>query len=303
MGDKAIRFFVTDIDGTLTDGKVYMGPDGEALKAFSIKDGYAFSFLLRESGIQTVVITGRNSLIVKNRCEELGIAHVSQGVVDKLPEMVRIVGEESLGSCAYFGDDVLDLPCMLAIKSKGGVVGCPADAVESVKAASDYVCINKAGDGAAREFVEWLLADRPSEENVRDRVSQGISAVKQLIAEGAADGEYRINEWLTIVLKEIATVRPEEMDFESHRKCIDIQWVVAGEEAIDVAPADSLIPKTDYDSMKDVVLWHPVSNPMRVVLNSGGYVILYPRDAHRPCIALGPSGGKARVAVAKVSLL
>ena len=81
---KNIKYLVMDVDGTLTDGKIYMGNDGEVMKAFDIKDGYGIHDLLPPSGIVPVIITGRGSEILLNRCEELGITKVFQNVHNKL---------------------------------------------------------------------------------------------------------------------------------------------------------------------------------------------------------------------------
>ena len=78
-----IKYLVMDVDGTLTDGKIYMGENGEVMKAFNIKDGYAISYFLPSNGIIPIVITGRKSKIVENRCKELGITEVHQGCIDK----------------------------------------------------------------------------------------------------------------------------------------------------------------------------------------------------------------------------
>ena len=96
-----INYFVTDIDGTLTDGKIYMGSSGELTKAFSVKDGYALSILLKSANITPIVITGRNSDIVTNRCKELGITLVAQGVTDKLKKLADYFDV----SIEYFLDD------------------------------------------------------------------------------------------------------------------------------------------------------------------------------------------------------
>ena len=146
-----------DVDGTLTDGKVYIGDSGEVMKAFSIKDGVAINYIMKPAGIMPVVITGRSSKIVENRCRELGIVKCYQGVDDKLSVLLECIDSNELKSCAYFGDDIPDLECMRKIKNEGGLVGCPFDADKSVKLISDYVCSNKAGDGALREFVEWIV--------------------------------------------------------------------------------------------------------------------------------------------------
>ena len=84
-----------------------------------------------------VVLTARNSKIVQNRCEELGIGEIHQGKLDKLSALKDIVGESMLGDCAYFGDDIIDISCMMPIRKAGGVIGCPSDAVREVKAVSE----------------------------------------------------------------------------------------------------------------------------------------------------------------------
>ena len=149
-----IKYLVMDVDGTLTDGKIFMSPSGEAMKAFSIKDGYGIHDILIPSGITPVIITGRSSDIVLNRCKELGITEIHQGVKDKVEKLKSLVSDFS--EVAYIGDDLNDFACMAAVKSFGGLVGCPADAVEKVKAIADYVAIHNGGEGAVRDFVEWI---------------------------------------------------------------------------------------------------------------------------------------------------
>lgn len=169
-----IKYLILDVDGTLTDGKIYMGPNGEAMKAFSIKDGYVINFILKPVGIIPVVIIARNSSIVQHRCDEVGINEVYQGKMDKLTALKEIVGEDNIGSCAYFGDDILDLKCMIPIQEAGGIVGCPSDAVREIRAISDYVCLSKAGEGALREFSEWLISLKRDEDVIKSRVENAI---------------------------------------------------------------------------------------------------------------------------------
>lgn len=161
-----VRYLIMDVDGTLTDGKIYMGNDGEIMKAFSVKDGYAINFILKPADIIPIIITARTSSIVQRRCKELGIEKVYQGKQDKAAVLKRIFSDENLSACAYFGDDIPDLECMLLIKESGGIVGCPFDAVREIKAVADYVCMNKAGEGALREFSEWLVAARWDEQEI-----------------------------------------------------------------------------------------------------------------------------------------
>lgn len=150
-----IRFLVMDVDGTLTDGKIYMSNNGELFKAFDIKDGTGIHDIAIPSGIEPVIITGRDSLIVKKRCDELGIKMVFQGVRNKAECLENAV--DSLKDVAYIGDDINDLECMNMVKNSGGVVGCPADAADEVVQIADFISIRKGGDGAVREFIKWLI--------------------------------------------------------------------------------------------------------------------------------------------------
>lgn len=147
-----IKLFVMDVDGTLTDGKIYMGENGEVMKAFNVKDGYAIAHMLPEMGIIPVIITGRKSKIVENRAKELGITELYQGVGDKLAQL-KIVAEKYNAApeeIAYIGDDLNDLECIEFC----GVTACPVDAVEKVKKTVNLVCNKKAGEGAVRDFIE-----------------------------------------------------------------------------------------------------------------------------------------------------
>jgi 3-deoxy-D-manno-octulosonate 8-phosphate phosphatase (KDO 8-P phosphatase) len=158
MIDK-IKIIVMDVDGTLTDGKIYMGADGELMKAFDIKDGHAI-YHFKDFGIVPAIITGRSSKIVESRCKELKIEHFYQGVSNKLEklsellvELGKLSGEEySFENVAYAGDDIIDLECM----KKCGVAVCPADAVDEVKAVSHFISTKGGGNGAIREFYDFI---------------------------------------------------------------------------------------------------------------------------------------------------
>lgn len=153
---KKIRLLLMDVDGTLTDGKIYMGEQGEAMKAFDVKDGYGIHELLPQYGIVPVIITGRTSKIVENRAAELGVTELYQGRHEKLETMREILDRFHCPpeEAAYIGDDLLDLPCMRLC----GVRGCPADAVPAVREISHFVSTKAGGNGAVREFIEWLAA-------------------------------------------------------------------------------------------------------------------------------------------------
>lgn len=152
-----IKYLVMDVDGTLTDGKIYMGDNGEVMKAFSIKDGCGIHDILIPSGIVPIILTGRKSTIVENRCSEIGIKDIYQGVLNKVKKLNTLV--QDFSTVAYIGDDINDFSAMEYIKDRGGIIGCPADAVQKVKDIADYVSTKNGGDGAVREFIEWLIME------------------------------------------------------------------------------------------------------------------------------------------------
>lgn len=146
-----------DIDGTLTDGKINIAETGELFKSFNIKDGYGISHILKAANIEPIVITGRESVIVERRCKELGINTIIQGRLDKHKILVDLISQSEFDRCAYIGDDVPDMECMRIIKEAGGVIGCPYDAISEIKELVDYICENKAGEGAVREFIDYII--------------------------------------------------------------------------------------------------------------------------------------------------
>ena len=155
-----------DVDGTLTDRKIYMCEYGELIKAFDMKDGCGIKDILPKHGIIPVIITARKSKILENRCNELNIQELYQGIRDKTRQIEKILKQYfeaegkkySFCNCAYIGDDILDLPPVMAIKDAGGLTACPADAVNEVKVAVDFVCQKSGGNGAVQEFIEWIVS-------------------------------------------------------------------------------------------------------------------------------------------------
>lgn len=156
---RKIKCVFMDVDGTLTDGKIYMGNTGEMIKAFNIKDGYGLSTLLKEHNILPIIITGRESQILLNRCVELGIENVFQGVEDKSVKVKEIIKnlQISLKQVAYIGDDLNDWECMKMIGDANGILACPRNAAEKIKESADYICEHDGGDGAVRDFIDWLI--------------------------------------------------------------------------------------------------------------------------------------------------
>ncbi len=153
-----IKFLVMDVDGTLTDGRIYMGANGEVMKAFDIKDGFGIHDMLPAMNIVPVVITGRESKIVENRCKELNVSYLFQGISDKVSTLIQFLKEQRghLSEVAYIGDDLNDKPCMQMIKDSGGLVGVPSNCCQELTPISDFICDSEGGSGAVREFIEWL---------------------------------------------------------------------------------------------------------------------------------------------------
>ena len=154
---KDIRLLVLDVDGTLSDGTVYMGSEGEVCKAFSIKDGLGLK-LMGDAGIQLAIITGRCSRMVELRAKELGIQHIVQGAQIKTDALLDLCKKLDIPpeETAYMGDDLNDL----AVMDLCGLTACPADAAEDILARADYVARQPGGRGAVRDFVETYLKEK-----------------------------------------------------------------------------------------------------------------------------------------------
>jgi len=152
------KLLFMDVDGTLTDGKLCISANGELFKSFNVKDGYGINVICKENGIIPVIITARMSEIVVKRATEIGITEIYQGVSDKTICMHKIVEKYGLckENCAYIGDDIPDIACMELCQYSG----CPADAVKQVKEKSKYICSETGGNGAVREFIDWLVSNK-----------------------------------------------------------------------------------------------------------------------------------------------
>lgn len=154
---KKIKYLVMDVDGTLTDGKIFMGKKGEEYKVFNIKDGFGIHDIVIPVGIIPIIITGRKSKILENRCKELGISNLHQGISNKFEKIKKLIDKTDYDKVAYIGDDINDLECMTFLRKAGGIVGCPADASEQVIEIADFISNKNGGEGAVREFIEFLL--------------------------------------------------------------------------------------------------------------------------------------------------
>ena len=149
-----IKLILLDVDGTLTDGGIYRGNNGEELKKFNVKDGYAI-VNAQKLGIEFGIITGRESELVRTRANELNIKYLYQGISEKtviLDEIMRITGLQK-EEIAYMGDDLNDMKIM----KKLGFSGTPLDGANEVKIIADFISAKNGGEGAVREFIEAVL--------------------------------------------------------------------------------------------------------------------------------------------------
>lgn len=154
LAAQGVRVAIFDVDGVLTDGRIYIGEHGESFKAFSTLDGHGLKLLAR-GGIEPVVITGRDSPAVRRRVADLGIAHAVYGAGDKLAAatpLLRSLGVE-WSAVAAMGDDWPDLPLM----TRAAFACAPAGAHAEVRAIAHHVTQADGGHGAARECCDLLL--------------------------------------------------------------------------------------------------------------------------------------------------
>lgn len=154
---KNLKLALFDIDGVLTDGKLYIGPRGQEFKAVSVKDGHGLKQLQR-SGVQLGVISGRPSEAMEYRLNDLGFDHVYLAIEDKLPVFEKLLNELGITpeECSFMGDDEPDLPLM----TRSGIALAPVDAMPMVTETADWVSTLPAGSGAVRQACDFLLAAR-----------------------------------------------------------------------------------------------------------------------------------------------
>lgn len=152
---KLIKLMAFDVDGIMTDGGLYLSDSGEEFKRFNSHDGHGIK-MLRASGVEVAIITGRTSRCVELRAQNLGIAHVYQGVERKLDAMVDLLNKLKLSrdSAAYMGDDVVDLCVMRHVGLSISVPESP----RLVREHSDYVTQLGGGHGAVREACELIMS-------------------------------------------------------------------------------------------------------------------------------------------------
>ena len=149
-----IKLLLCDVDGVFSDGRIYLGNNGEELKAFHTKDGFGMKAIMH-LGIEIAIITGRKSQLVENRMQALGVTHIFQGIDDKLEVYQSLLSKLNLNpnQVAYIGDDVVDLPVMQAC----GLGIAVFDAHPLVLRGADLITTTKGGFGAVREICDLFL--------------------------------------------------------------------------------------------------------------------------------------------------
>ena len=168
----AVELLVLDVDGVLTDGGIMLDADGREIKRFSALDGAGLKYWQR-AGRQVAIISGRDSPAVAARAAELGVAAVCQNAKQKLPAYEAVLARLGMTDArtAVMGDDLPDLPLL----RRAGFALAPANAVEDVRAAADYVTAARGGEGAVREAVEMLLKQAGRWDDIMARYRQETS--------------------------------------------------------------------------------------------------------------------------------
>ncbi len=149
-----VRAFVFDVDGVLSDAKIFLHPGGELMRSMNIKDGYAIHYAIRK-GYPVCIITGGNSSAVEERFKYLGVTDIYLRSKDKIANLTDFLEKYGLEpeNILYMGDDLPDYPAMKEV----GFPTCPSDAVEEIKAISAYISDKPAGGGCARDVIEQVL--------------------------------------------------------------------------------------------------------------------------------------------------
>ena len=155
MDFKNIQLLILDVDGVLTDGKIYLAADGQEIKVFHTLDGNGIKMLL-QAGIQVAIITGRDAPATATRVKQLGIQHYYAGVADKIKAFEDLLQKTQIAekNCAYMGDDLPDLPVLRRV----GLSAAPDNAHDSIKKEVALVTQRKGGEGAVRELCDRILS-------------------------------------------------------------------------------------------------------------------------------------------------
>jgi 3-deoxy-D-manno-octulosonate 8-phosphate phosphatase (KDO 8-P phosphatase) len=150
-----VQLLILDVDGVLTNGRLYYGADGDELRAFHIRDGLGLK-MLRATGVEVAIVTGRTSRAVELRAENLGVPYVFQGVSNKLAVFEQLLKRLTLtaDAAAAMGDDLPDLPVL----RRCGLAACVPEAPALIRSHSHYIAEKPGGAGAVRELCELVMA-------------------------------------------------------------------------------------------------------------------------------------------------
>lgn len=162
-----IRMLLLDVDGVLTDGKLYFDHEGNELKAFNTRDGLGIKALQR-CAVEVAIITGRTSAAVTYRMNQLGVNHVYQGREDKLSAFMDLLDKTGLeaSQVCFAGDDWIDIPVLLRV----GLAVSVADADEHVKEHAHWVTERNGGEGAVREICNLILKAQGKDKTILDEI-------------------------------------------------------------------------------------------------------------------------------------
>ncbi|MBF0559401.1 MAG: HAD-IIIA family hydrolase [Nitrospirae bacterium] len=160
-----IRLLLTDVDGVLTDTGVYYSDAGELMKRFSIRDGMGVERLRDIANVETGIVTGEKSASIKKRADKLQIAELHLGIKRKVAVLEEIMLRTSLNNeqIAYIGDDMNDLEIIESV----GLSACPSDSFPAIRKNVDFLCSSGGGQGAFREFAEFIIASKIKGNNGR----------------------------------------------------------------------------------------------------------------------------------------
>jgi 3-deoxy-D-manno-octulosonate 8-phosphate phosphatase (KDO 8-P phosphatase) len=162
-----IKMIIMDVDGTLTDGRLFVLPDGEEVKSYNVRDGLGI-LLAHLVGFKTAIITGKTSRALEMRSAKLRIDELHQGILDKKPVLEAILAKHGLGAdeVAYIGDDLGDLAVIKSV----GLAGAVADAHPEIKKNCHFISEQAGGRGAVREFIEFILGAQGKWSEVEEKV-------------------------------------------------------------------------------------------------------------------------------------
>ncbi|MGB9907660.1 MAG: KdsC family phosphatase [Candidatus Saccharicenans sp.] len=174
---RKVALILMDVDGTLTDGTLYVLPDGQEIKGYHVQDGLGI-FLAQLAGLKLGIITGKTSQALEIRAARLGLDELHQGIIDKKKVLLEIAERHQLRleQVAFIGDDLGDLEVMRAV----GFPAAVADAHPAIKKMARYLCRRPGGRGAVREVIEFILKAQGRWTSLRERASQIKSSSQNL---------------------------------------------------------------------------------------------------------------------------